>query len=342
MNLDEYIKRLLPENEILIIPGFGALVSEYKPAAVNGETGEITPPSKTIGFYPKINNNDGLLVGYVARSMSLSRFDALKIIEKECEDIICRLDQGERVVMEGTGEFFLNENNEIGFQPHFNANMFPGSFGLEPVNFLEDIEDNGHTAAPAATHAGAPDTNEELNEEPGAPPENEPAATPVPEENGRKRKLWYLLLIIPLAAAGVYMLNNSQKNDKRPETPQVVADTTHTADSVPPPAADTVEITPPELAINPPAVTVSARFYVVAGSFQDENNAEKYIEQLALEGYTPFYIGKTGSFHIVGIGKYETAREAYKARRAYVKETHNCGAWIYEEKAGNEQLTIDN
>ena len=83
MRIDKYIKELLLENETVIIPGFGAFISTYKPAEINKENDTIKPPSKEISFNQNIRNNDGLLVGHVADAQGISHFDALKEIEKE-------------------------------------------------------------------------------------------------------------------------------------------------------------------------------------------------------------------------------------------------------------------
>ena len=54
MKLGKYIQLLLPEHATVIIPGFGAFVSNYKPAEIDKESDEIKPPSKTVTFNQKI------------------------------------------------------------------------------------------------------------------------------------------------------------------------------------------------------------------------------------------------------------------------------------------------
>ena len=88
VDFGKIIHELLLENEIVIIPGFGAFVSEYKPAEISVDSDEIKPPSKTVLFNQQIRNNDGLLVGYVGETKRISHFDALKRIEKEREKIL--------------------------------------------------------------------------------------------------------------------------------------------------------------------------------------------------------------------------------------------------------------
>ena len=335
MNLGQYINKLLFENDTVIIPGFGALVSKYKPAEINSETGEITPPSKEIFFHRQIRHEDGLLSGYIAENESLSQIDALKIIEKECENIIYRLDKGEKVLLEEVGEFFLNEINEIQFEPHFKENLLIDSFGLEPVNIFEE--------------------NTEL----------EPIITLIPETKKKARRLWYLLLLIPLAAIAFFVLSNNQdkvkvkeqENNQNSEIPEDTANIISIIDSIQvlpsdsiidtmqvlssdstinstqPLAIDSLEVTEYELNTTEPIINIdTTKFYLVGGSFKEEKNAEKYIEQFNIEGYEPFYIGKTGSFHLVGLGRYNTEQEANKAKKDFIEKKPYSGVWVYEKK----------
>ncbi|HKJ80223.1 MAG TPA: hypothetical protein VKA10_11840, partial [Prolixibacteraceae bacterium] len=134
MKLGKYIKHLLPEHEIVIVPGFGALKTIDKPAEIDESGENIVPPSKEVAFYPEIKNNDGLLVSHVAQQENVSHFEALQLIEKERGEILYKIDKGEKVVLEGVGIFFLNESQKIVFEPVSGAAVSPDFFGLEPAS----------------------------------------------------------------------------------------------------------------------------------------------------------------------------------------------------------------
>ena len=142
MNIGKYIHQLLLENDTVIIPGFGAFISKYKPAELNNDTNELKPPSKTISFNQQIRNNDALLVGKVAEGEVISHFDALTAIEKERENIIYQLDKGDKFLLDEIGELFLNEQNEIQLIPIEKDNLLLDSFGLESVIAEEISEPN--------------------------------------------------------------------------------------------------------------------------------------------------------------------------------------------------------
>ena len=101
LNLSNFIYSLLLENDTVIIPGFGAFVSTYKPAVILEN--EIKPPSKEISFTQKIKNNDGMLAEIIARKAKISQSYAMKRIEKAHENMLYELDKGETVIIENIG-----------------------------------------------------------------------------------------------------------------------------------------------------------------------------------------------------------------------------------------------
>ena len=244
MNIGIYIHELLLENDTVIIPGFGAFVSAYKPAEINEETGELKPPSKEITFNAQIRNNDGLLVGKVADEEGISHFDALKEIEKERENIIYHLDKGEKVTLEDTGVLFYDENHEIQFNPLFDRNLLLDSFGLETISLKEEEENKEEKPVTEADEeepvpaeekpeASVEKDTENVKEEdtvsevePGGAEKDEPKETEteseqkeetdemetppyyVPDDfeyNRKKRYSWLWLLLLLIPVAGVIL-----------------------------------------------------------------------------------------------------------------------------------------
>lgn len=150
MDFGKYIHELLLENDTVIIPGLGAFISEYKPAEINDESGEITPPSKSISFTTQIRNNDGLLVGHVAEKSRISHFDALKKIEKERENILYKLDSGEEFEIKEVGVLSSSDSGEIQFFETSEDNISLDSFGLEAASVvIEEPEVEEEQPVPA-------------------------------------------------------------------------------------------------------------------------------------------------------------------------------------------------
>lgn len=355
MEIGKYIHELLLENDMVIIPGFGAFVSNYKPAEINEETNEMKPPSKEVTFNRQIRNNDGLLVGSVAQGEAVSHFDALKLIEKERENIIFQLDKGEKVTIQETGELYIDESNEVKFTPFENENLLIESFGLEPVlleNEDETTDDipvapiNGKAEEATIEEEKVADTEDETSAEISTPvTETKEKNTEIKKEEEKKRRggFWFLLILIPLFVVGffLYKQNTKEKNirEKQVKTPEriaekkpMVAPDTLVVDSTATTVQDTIK---PEKKETLPVETKTdnrAKFYLVGGSFKDEKNANNYLSELKKRGFEPFLLGKRGNFYIVGIGKYNTGKEALQAKHKFTEENPKSGVWVMEDK----------
>ena len=178
---------------MVIIPGFGAFISEYQPAEIDDKTDEIKPPSTRLVFNPQIRNNDGLLVGHVAEQTRSSHFEALQKIEKERDNIIYQLDKAERVELEDIGVLFYNSDNQIEFISESDKNLSHESFGLEatslnePQTGQEDNTEEPEIIEPVTSEEFVADTEDEIEtNEVDTPPqeqENDPEEViiPVPE-----------------------------------------------------------------------------------------------------------------------------------------------------------------
>jgi len=359
VDIGKYIHELLLENEMVIIPGFGAFVSEYKPAEINEETNEIKPPSKEILFNRQIRNNDGLLVGSVAQGEAVSHFDALKLIEKERENIIYQLDKGEKVTLAETGELFVDDKNEIGFTPFEDENLLLDSFGLEAVE-LEEVADE-NTGAVIAEEAIQPEkvevkkedaavvsekeTPEEIDEPKEKTVEPEPQTVDTKDEEKKKKRggLWFLLILAPLLFVG-YFLYQRNNESKQPEivkatNPEIVAKKkpviapdTVAVDSVSAVAKDTLQTEIKKEQVVKTATHNSPKYILVGGSFKAEENANNYLIELKEKGFEPFALGKRGNFYIIGIGKYNTEKEALEAKRKFMDDNPKSGLWVMKDK----------
>jgi nucleoid DNA-binding protein/cell division septation protein DedD len=371
MDLGKYVHALLLENETVIVPGFGAFLSNYKPAGINEETHVITPPSKEIIFSQKIRNNDGLLVGYIAENEDISHFDALKKIEREREEILYKLDKGEKVTLENTGILYYNENQEVVFEAFQKDNLLLDSFGLE-TTLLAPPEEEEEVAAEdeMAEQGRAEEISGKIhpeNDTPGVSFDAEEPETPLltnpedlkPQQNTaeepepvyvypseddylpeKKRRKWlWLLILAPVAVAGIYFLFSKTKTNKTENSFQessvvvVPSRESQIIDSVDVTTQnDSASLINTGSQITKITLSDSLRFVLVGGSFKDEENAEKYLQQLKEAGLEPFHLGKRGNFFIIGVGRYNSEKEALTASREYSEKNPESAFWIMEDK----------
>lgn len=345
MNLGKYIRQLLIENEIVIIPGFGAFISEYKPAEISKDSGEMTPPSKEISFNEKIKYNDGLLVGFIAQSEQIPMLEALGKIEQEKDEVLYRLDKGEEVVLEETGTLFYNEKREIGFEPAKEVKLLLDAFGLENKSLKDEQETVQEENSEEILNSGITSGNESVTE-PNKKAEPASAWTESYSEKPPTRKkrswLWFLLLLVPLIAAGIYIL--IQKKTAPPTPVEIkteppvkkeplipTADSTDSmlTDSIPAPVADSVKTDEVAFDSIDYVEPDSSKFYLIGGSFNDVKNAEKYFNKMKTEGFEPFYLGKQGSFFLVGLEIHDNEIEAYGAQYNFLDKYPDSGVWVF-------------
>lgn len=245
MKLAKYLHELLLENETVIYPGFGAFISNYKPAEIKDD--EIIPPSKVISFTQQFRNNDGMLVTFIARKAKISQMYAQKRIDRERENMLYLLDKGEKVIIENIGVLFTSEKNEIQFTPFLDENSFLNTFGFESVKIedsvaksddsvrhesntegvfngadnesVSEIKENidFQTSGQMVDHA-TKDTNEsenliELNGEKEAEKIKFPQVKPLEiyEKHTERVKTgwyWLLLILFPIFFGGYFLISN--------------------------------------------------------------------------------------------------------------------------------------
>ena len=324
MKLAKYTYDLLLENETVIIPGFGAFVSTYKPAEIGDN--EIKPPLKEISFTRQIRNNDGMLVASIARKAKISQTNALKRIEKECENILYQLDKGEKVVVEDLGVLFYNEKNEIRFTPFQEDNLLLDSFGFQPVSMDDIIEE------PVVEQKTKPIKLPEYKGEPL-----------IVYHEGRKKVgwYWYFLILIPIFIGGYSIFTKFSKSINKeihsgpiPQTEkqEIIVQTITPSDSVVNGSIarnEAFETVKTETAEN--TVSTDTKFYLVGGGFKSEENAEKFIVRLKERGIDGIMIGQKGSLFLVGIGSFNTESKAYNSLNEHVKKYPDWNLWVLEK-----------
>lgn len=133
MQITTYINDLLYRYECVIIPGFGALLTQYHSARIDSETHILYPPSKTLSFNRQLQTNDGLLANYIASVEKCSYESSLQKLRNYTKKLSIQLTEGATVSLSNIGDFHLNDENSVQFLPSSNQNFNTTSFGLSSV-----------------------------------------------------------------------------------------------------------------------------------------------------------------------------------------------------------------
>ena len=131
--MTHHISALLYRYQCVIIPGFGAFITEIQSSFYDAEKQLFFPPQKRISFNKNIINNDGLLMNHIALEENLSHEQAINRIVDTVEDWNNTLQSFGELDLDSVGFFQLNEEKNLVFEPIKNQNYLATSFGLSSV-----------------------------------------------------------------------------------------------------------------------------------------------------------------------------------------------------------------
>jgi len=132
MRMTDYIESLLYRYECVVIPEFGAFLTQRQPARIDEEINEFYPPSKTISFNRQLKVNDGLLANHIAQAEEISYEQSLNKIYDFVENIRTSLDSHEQVSLGRIGLFYSQGEGFL-FQPAGETNYLLESFGTSTI-----------------------------------------------------------------------------------------------------------------------------------------------------------------------------------------------------------------
>ncbi len=304
MNIASYIQDLLYRYECVVLPGFGAFLSQKQSAYIDEQTGQFFPPKKLISFNRQLLRNDGLLANYISEVQGVTYDAANNMVREFVYDLETTLEKGEKAEIGNIGKLYLDEEDKLQFEPDNSINFLTQSYGLS--NF-EVAELNRETYKKEV---------EKLEEK---------APLLFTPERRRTSILKYAaigLLALGLSGyAGLNIYSNqvtehniAEQQEAESQLQQQIQQATFVIDNPLPAVTFEVE-------------KQSGDFHIVAGAFRVEENAEKKVEELKKEGYKARLIGANKyGLHQVVYSSYQTRREAINA--LYKIKKTNEAAWL--------------
>lgn len=280
--IEKAIRDLLYEHDYIMIPGFGAFIVNYIPAEFSSENNSFSPPVRTVSFNSMLKQDDGLITTYLSRNYAMSIDDAKKAIAEFASQLKQKLSIQKSFSIEGIGNFILNTENNIVFEPTKQTNYFTESFGFEKFYTLKTVQKNFTDIVLPTDYTGGQSLDEiEI--------------FPVTKKRtGLVKKLMYAAPVVALGAGLVFMIwinpsteREAQSNinpiehiqrlkerfDDKKSNEQVISVT---------PSTDNQSI--------PQSVTL------VVESFSNKEEAIKFHNELVLTDFSPFFIEENGNF----------------------------------------------
>ncbi len=314
MGTMRYIEELLYRYNCVVVPEFGAFLTQIKSAQINRATNTFSPPTKLISFNEQLSSNDGLLVSYMANAENASYEEMLNEVLNTADQWKSQLRKGERLGLSNIGELWLNREGKIQFQPSNKINYLTSSFGLSSL---------------ISTSV----TREVLKEEVVELEEKIPfIITPEERKKGPFREyLKYAAVILLAVSTGV---TGFQLYNKGQSTHQMVNKEAQEIISRNIQEATFFNSKPFELPVLTLEVTKKpvGKHHIIAGAFRVEENANKKVRQLRNKGYQAEYLGLNQyGLHQVTYGSYEDPKEALKNLKE-IRRTESADAWLLSRK----------
>lgn len=312
MKIEKYISALLYRYQCVIIPGFGAFLTEIKSSYYSEEKQCFFPPQKSLSFNVNIQHNDGLLANHIATEEKISYDEAVLLINSEIKEWNTEITNIGRLELTSVGVFQANEEGGLVFEPITNSNYLKTSFGLSTVmaNTLE--------RTPII-------------------PLIETVEVPTVRKNKAYTFLKYAAVVtVLLSTASVFVnkgyeayLNDEAYTIER-NVQDKVQDKIQQATFIIEPAATTISIPVKAEEIIEEVAPVDVKpYHIIACAFRSENTSKSEAEKLKRKGFENAVALPRTKYGVypVSYGGYSTQGQAQKEMRT-IHNTINIDAWI--------------
>lgn len=355
--LAEHLYELLKQEEIVVIPHFGAFVSDQESAKI--EQLVIRPPHKKIIFNKNVVKDDGVLNNWISQILQQEYLQSKLTIAEAVYGWRKALSYGEKISFENIGELNLNQEGQIVFEGLQHQLLQGEFFGLDQV------------VLPKAAVVSAPVQIEEpklieekpvekkvipLNAEVKTDAKPEVKVVHIASPKHKKTNLGKIAVVmLPIACIGLGIFgastfdkeNNLASLFTNSDAKTIIDNSTDIKVQKIEKASDffsseeielikkeqekkaqlSIETIPSKKSIQ----TDIRQFHVVAGCFSNKSNAEKLKLRLIAEGYDAQLIGKTKKgLYRVSFSSFKTRKQALHVL-AKVKLNKNKGSWLLKE-----------
>lgn len=165
-NLNTYVEELLYRHQCVIIPDFGAFISNRKAAELTQDN-TFSPPQKELTFNSRLTYNDGLLSKHISEVEKISYEEAQDFIKETAAQWKESLEKGEQLVFENLGSFTQGFNGNVVFEPSNKENYLTDSFGMsaftphevnkdDQTSVAQEVTMENPIVSPAEAQAGKP------------------------------------------------------------------------------------------------------------------------------------------------------------------------------------------
>ena len=371
ITLSHHIELLLLEHNCVIVPGLGGFIANTASAEYNdGPDGDklFIPPYRTIGFNPKLQINDGLLVQSYMQAYDASYPAAYLQLEKDVEQLNMQLNLIGEYNLEGIGTLHKSLGQNVTLTSSEAGILTPslyGTYSFEIKNLSEAIREreiqnaaNNTNILPIQT-----ETDFKLEERKNNEKKGENVVPTKRKEKDKQKEHHYGLDIAVAAAAAIvifmtflvpniksmngenetYIAGYTNKNayGKKPETQKVSETNKEQAlrssevnSSIKNEESHTSTVAEMPTKSNATVEdTIKNRFTIVLASYVTEKNSNYLIKDLEAQGIPGAKFVNHGKASRVIYSSYPSQKDAYDALAILRKKSSAFAeAWPMEMK----------
>jgi hypothetical protein len=304
-----YISNLLYLHDCVIIPGFGGFVGNKKSAYIHPVSGIIYPPSKALLFNKNLSENDGLLATHITKEEGIDLHEVSILIEEFVEKIQNELAERSAFKLQKIGTFSKGKEGNISFMQDNSYNYNLASFGMQANLKSKKVERTIKDG------------------------EKEVVKT-IKQKDFTKTLTRAAAIFIPLVGLSLIGITQEEKintiygqmanlnpftNTKKTEV--VVEQIEITTEA---PVVEIIQPVEAEEIVNP-VIPQRHTYYIIAGAFAEQKNANKLLQKLKKWNYNASIVEGSNLMR-VSYNSFSNKEDALLALAEIKKE--NNSAWL--------------
>lgn len=349
--VESHINALLFDNECVIVPGFGGFLQQKKSAHYDRVRNKLYPPGVGLSFNRKLQQNDGLLIRFIADQEKVSYEDAQKHIQQFVANLNSKVAQNESFRLHGLGLFFVKEQR-IAFEPDRSLNFSRDSFGLSHV-FVPKLDlaintPHEEKLKPEIKHIHASRKTRQNWKRVAVAASLFPIAAYlvwIPSKTGMLKEGYSFQTsdLNPFSEklCGIYATrNHALANIDFPDINEQSISLTEIS-SINFTDKNEEGYVDREIVVVPPKQKASAKnestlahalqaHQIIIGCFADKNNAQHLINEMQNAGINAFILDYHKGLHRVSAGGFASKNEAV-AQQDFIRSRTQIGAWIFSK-----------
>ncbi|OUV72695.1 MAG: hypothetical protein CBC83_05820 [Flavobacteriales bacterium TMED123] len=304
-----YISHLLYLHDCVIIPGFGGFVGKKKSAYIHPVLGIIYPPSKVLLFNKNLSENDGLLATHITKEEGIDLYEVSILIEEFVQKIQNELVERSAFKLQKIGTFSKGKEGNISFMQDNSYNYNLASFGMQANLKNKKLERTIKDGEKGVVKT-------------------------IKEKDFTKTLTRAAAIFIPLVGLSLIGITQEEKintiygqmanlnpfnNTKKTEV--VVEQIEITTEA---PVVEIIQPIEAEEIVNP-VIPQHHAYYIIAGAFAEQKNANKLLQKLKRWNYNASIL-EGGNLMRVSYNSFSNKEDALLALAEIRKE--NNSAWL--------------